>query len=184
MISRCSGDSKATSQSPDVLNREGAHDTKVLFEASLRDRVVLPVRSILEAPNTDERRACPEPPLIVIVDDDAAVRRAIASVVESAGFASASFTSAEDCLRSGLAECARLILDVRMPGMNGLQLQDAIFDAFFTTKPQGTGMGLRISRPIIESHGGRLWASTGAAEGATFHFSLPADSRKRGTAMS
>ncbi len=49
----------------------------------------------------------PGAPLIVIVDDDAAVRRAIASLMESAGFASASFTSAEDCLRSGrLAECA------------------------------------------------------------------------------
>jgi len=66
----------------------------------------------------------PGAPLIVIVDDDAAVRRAIASLMESAGFASASFTSAEDCLRSGrLAECACLILDVRMPGMDGLQLQ-------------------------------------------------------------
>jgi signal transduction histidine kinase len=50
---------------------------------------------------------------------------------------------------------------------------DVIFDAFFTTKPQGTGMGLRISRSIIESHGGRLWATTGGQRGATFSFDLP-----------
>ncbi len=50
---------------------------------------------------------------------------------------------------------------------------DQIFNAFFTTKPHGTGMGLRISRSIIESHGGRLWAENNAPRGATFHFTLP-----------
>ena len=50
---------------------------------------------------------------------------------------------------------------------------DEIFNAFYTTKPEGTGMGLAISRSIIEVHGGRLWATANSGSGATFHFTLP-----------
>src|SRR5208283_1485217 len=53
-------------------------------------------------------------------------------------------------------------------------VSERIFEAFFTTKPQGTGMGLSISRRIIESHGGRLWASPNTGRGATFQFTLSA----------
>jgi PAS domain S-box-containing protein len=50
---------------------------------------------------------------------------------------------------------------------------DQIFNAFFSTKAQGTGMGLSISRSIIESHGGRLWATSNSGRGASFNFTLP-----------
>jgi PAS domain S-box-containing protein len=57
----------------------------------------------------------------------------------------------------------------------GLPLGDAdqIFDAFFTTKPQGSGMGLSISKSIVEAHGGHIWATVNEGRGATFHFTLP-----------
>jgi C4-dicarboxylate-specific signal transduction histidine kinase len=53
------------------------------------------------------------------------------------------------------------------------QQADQIFNAFFTTKGHGTGMGLRISRTIVESHGGRLWAADSSPRGASFCFALP-----------
>ena len=58
---------------------------------------------------------------------------------------------------------------------SGLPLGEAdqIFDAFFSTKPQGSGMGLAISKSIVESHGGRIWANGDDGRGATFHFTLP-----------
>jgi signal transduction histidine kinase len=58
------------------------------------------------------------------------------------------------------------------PGIPEEQAEQ-IFNAFFSTKAQGTGMGLSISRSIVESHGGRLWATSNSGRGATFSFTLP-----------
>ena len=78
-------------------------------------------------------------------------------------------------IKSRLNAGKQLLISVSDTGP-GLPPGDAerIFDAFFTTKSQGTGMGLSISRSIIESHGGRLWAASASGRGATFQFTLPA----------
>jgi signal transduction histidine kinase len=79
-------------------------------------------------------------------------------------------------IRSSLNSESQLIISIRDTGI-GLPAEDAerIFDAFHTTKPQGTGMGLAITRSIVESYGGRVWATPNERVGATFHFSLPID---------
>jgi signal transduction histidine kinase len=78
-----------------------------------------------------------------------------------------------------------LMISVNDTG-TGLPLQqtEQIFSAFFTTKAQGTGMGLPISRSIIESHGGRLWATSNPGRGASFHFTLPNEVQSRRTSAS
>ena len=75
---------------------------------------------------------------------------------------------------SNRTEDGQLMISVSDSGI-GLPIDQAerIFEAFFTTKPQGTGMGLSISRRIVEALGGRLWASHNTGRGATFQFTLP-----------
>jgi C4-dicarboxylate-specific signal transduction histidine kinase len=82
--------------------------------------------------------------------------------------------SGELSVTSTRTEDGQLLISVSDSG-TGLpgEERERIFEAFFTTKPQGTGMGLSISRRIIESHGGRLWASPKTGRGATFQFTLP-----------
>lgn len=67
----------------------------------------------------------------------------------------------------------QLLVSVSDTGIGVPSESGQIFQAFFTTKPHGTGMGLAISRTIIESHGGRLWTTSNSGYGAIFYFTLP-----------
>src|ERR1700682_2370317 len=81
----------------------------------------------------------------------------------------------ELAIKSQRSENEHLLVSVSDTGVGLPPRQaDQIFNAFFTTKPEGTGMGLRISRSIVESHGGRLWAADNSPRGASFYFTLPA----------
>jgi C4-dicarboxylate-specific signal transduction histidine kinase len=80
----------------------------------------------------------------------------------------------ELAIKSQQAETEQLMLSVSDTGLGLPREQaDEIFDAFFTTKAHGTGMGLSISRSIVESHGGRLWATPNSPRGASFYLTLP-----------
>jgi PAS domain S-box-containing protein len=83
-------------------------------------------------------------------------------------------TGGELMIKAEPVQGGQLLISVSDTGV-GLPSErtDEIFNAFFTTKSEGSGMGLAISRSIIESHGGRLWACANTGQGATFHFTLP-----------
>ena len=89
-------------------------------------------------------------------------------------------TGGELTISSGLNPEGHLLISISDTGV-GLPVENTerIFDAFHTTKPQGTGMGLAITRSIVESYGGRVWATPNQGAGATFHFTLPVEAEAR-----
>jgi PAS domain S-box-containing protein len=90
-------------------------------------------------------------------------------------------TGGELTIRSRMNPEGRLIVSIVDTGI-GLPAgrSEQIFDPFHTTKPQGTGMGLTITRSIVESYGGRVWATVNQDAGATFHFTLPGETEAHG----
>ena len=79
----------------------------------------------------------------------------------------------ELAIKSQRSENTHLLLSVSDTGVGLPAQKDQIFNAFFTTKVHGTGMGLAISRSIVESHGGRLWAGDNSPRGASVYLTLP-----------
>jgi PAS domain S-box-containing protein len=89
-------------------------------------------------------------------------------------------TGGELTIRSRVNPEGHLTVSISDTGV-GLPAEsvDRIFDPFHTTKPQGTGMGLTITRSIVESYGGRVWATANQGAGTTFHFTLPGGAEAR-----
>jgi PAS domain S-box-containing protein len=94
-------------------------------------------------------------------------------------------TSGELTIKTELGQGGQLLISVSDTGV-GLphEQTEQIFNAFFTTKPQGSGMGLSISRSIVESHGGRLWAADNSPRGARFCFTLPTNAEVNDSVVS
>ena len=142
-------------------------DVIVLVQAEARTHGV----SILHTPAHDLPSA---------LADRVQLQQVILNLVMNALEAMSTVTGAPRVVEIGASkhESEAVLVAVRDSGV-GLdpRNRDRIFDAFHTTKPEGMGMGLAISRSIIEAHGGRLWATPNDGPGETFQFTLPIDSQ-------
>ena len=115
-------------------------------------------------------------PLPMVLGDRVQLQQVIINLVLNGAQAMHSVTdrSRELVIRSSRDETRQVIVSVTDCGI-GISGEDEsrLFNPFFTTKSGGMGMGLSISRSIIEAHGGRLWATANSPHGATFQFALP-----------
>jgi PAS domain S-box-containing protein len=116
------------------------------------------------------------PSLPIILGDRVHLQQVIINLVMNGIEAMLPITdrSRELVIRSGQDETHRLVVSVTDCGVGiSSENADRVFDAFFTTKSGGMGMGLSICRSIMEAHGGRLWPTANVPHGATFHLTLP-----------
>jgi C4-dicarboxylate-specific signal transduction histidine kinase len=115
-----------------------------------------------------------------VLGDRVQLQQVVINLVMNAAEAMAPVTDRprDILIRSQRDDANEVVVAVRDSGM-GIDSENAdrLFNAFFTTKPSGMGMGLSISRSIIVAHGGRLWASPNADHGATFQFTVPINSQ-------
>jgi PAS domain S-box-containing protein len=116
------------------------------------------------------------PDLPVVFGDQVQMQQVILNLISNAMEAMKPATQRpKELLISSHSETSgRVLVSIRDSGTGfGPEFADNLFQAFFTTKQEGMGLGLSISRTIIEAHGGRLWATANIAHGATFQFTLP-----------
>jgi len=113
------------------------------------------------------------PGLPTVMADRVQLQQALMNLMLN-GIEAMQVTGGELTIKSQFALDDQLRISVSDTGV-GLPVDnlDKIFNAFFTTKARGTGLGLAITRSVIQSHGGRIWATANPEAGATFHFTLP-----------
>jgi two-component system sensor kinase FixL len=158
-----------------LSKKTDVHMVELDINDVINDVVQLLQREILEHLVTLQLELAPEP--LRIAGDRVQLQQVIINLVMNGMEAMASVTgrSRDLVIRSRREEPDQVTFEVQDSGV-GIDPENAnrLFNAFFTTKPDGMGMGLSVSRTIIQIHGGRIWASPNATgAGATFHVTLP-----------
>jgi PAS domain S-box-containing protein len=155
------------------LYRRETSDREVLDVNEIIQEMIIVLREKAER-NLISIRAALDPGLPPVTADRVQLQQVLMNLMLNA-FEAMTDSKGELSVTSKCSEDGQLLVSVSDSGIGLANGEgDRIFDAFFTTKAEGTGMGLSISRKIVESHGGRLWASANRGRGATFHFTLPA----------
>jgi PAS domain S-box-containing protein len=174
-----SGLVKDTSRATDIINR-----IHLLFKKGAPQRELVDVNEVIREMSVllhHEATRCSisirlelDPDLPQVMADHVQLQQVLMNLMLNGIEAMKDMTPAGELTIKSRQDDNHLLISVSDTGVGLSPDQaDQIFKAFFTTKPQGTGMGLAISRSIIESHGGRLWPTANAGRGATFHLTLP-----------
>jgi PAS domain S-box-containing protein len=198
MLSVASPDLNEVCEAVEDIIRDGKRASEViagvraLFRKQQAQRTLLAVNPIIQEAlvltgGTAERHGVSlhsslADALPLVLGDPVQLQQVVLNLVANGIDAMSSITgrARELGVTSGRQGANGVLVSVRDSGIGFDRTHsDRLFDAFYTTKPGGIGMGLAISRSIIEAHGGQLWGSPNEGPGATFQFSLPAALRDR-----
>lgn len=156
-----------------IFKKDNPHRTLVEINDVIREMIVLLRNETMQ--NTISVQAELESDLPTVMADRVQLQQVLMNLMVNGIEAMKEVKGARELvIQSRRTDNGQLLISVSDNGV-GIppQQADHIFDAFFTTKPHGTGLGLRISRSIVESHGGRLWADDHSPHGVVFQFTLP-----------
>jgi NO-binding membrane sensor protein with MHYT domain len=157
-----------------LAKRTAPHMVSLDINDVIREAILLVQREVLSNGVSLRRELAPVLP--DVLGDRVQLQQVIINLVMNGVEAMASLTDRprELIIRSQLQDDGHVLVAVLDSGVGiDSEAAEKLFTAFFTTKPSGMGMGLSISRSIIRAHGGRLWASPNADNGATFQFTVP-----------
>jgi signal transduction histidine kinase len=157
-----------------LAKRAEEHRGKVDLHGTIRE--VLPLVGDESKKKGVTIRTCFAEEVVPVVGDRVQLQQVILNLVMNGLEAMSTIRDwpMELVITSRNADLDQVEVSIRDSGIGLDPDQSArIFDAFYTTKPTGMGMGLSICRSILHAHGGRLWATANDGPGATFHFTLP-----------
>jgi PAS domain S-box-containing protein len=178
-IERILRDVRGADQTMQHIRALFKHEPYEKSEESVLDIVRESVRFVYEDPNKREVRIdwSIEGSLPLVCVDRIQIQQVFINLISNAIEATEdSANGAEIMLRAFVMEEHEVIVQVIDNG-TGLEEAEKIFDAFVTTKEKGMGIGLAVSKSIVEAHGGRLWAENNPRRGATFNLALPVVSK-------